>query len=405
MRSSETKPRTSHNGDYVEINGVWRFLGDYVSHLSLKPSSIFATNFVPDTTRKRSDSQKLNEVHLRNKKKRADMSKKSRANLFNASHWLHHSADWKEIYCVEEKKSFYFKTNFITLTIPSMKGEILSREFVETLWPKDSVGNCKALTFCEWYKLSKNLVNYKQFQKCLNVFLTFFRRHAELGNYLWKIEPQANGQLHVHLSTDQFLHYRKVREVWNSILQREGLLDQYFAKFGNYNPNSTDIHSIKNGFDAAGYVAKYLSKNPNFATQYIGRIWGCSYGLAANKKCKVKLDENEFKEFGRSAISNRVTWKTVEVTDKNTGVNRKLGTLFLLKNEQWKKLTSAKVIDAYKAHTAYVKSMTKLMPKEYYQIDLFSERSRVIYNEPPDIPSEYNPVQQNIFVPSQLQLF
>lgn len=374
----------------------------YVRHLSLKPHNIFASNFVPDKQRARSSAQRAAEQHLRFKKDKTDLSKKAKKNLFNALHWLEESASWKPITVAGSGETFYFKTNFLTLTIPANTGQILTREAAESLQKLAPNGSPREYLFCEQVNIRKNLVTRELFQECLNVFLTWARECCSLGNYVWKVEAQFNGQLHIHINTDQFLHYKKVRTRWNAILQKRGLLDGFFANVGHYDANSTDIHSIKNSHDAVGYVGKYMRKNPNFVTHYDGQIWGCSSGLKPKNKCSITMNEKEFTEFGRSILKNEIRWKDVTITEKSTGQSKKLGTIFLLKNKQWKNIISDKVQKAMIAHTSYIRSLTTKMPKEYYQVDLFSESTKHFYQAKKDEPPEIPPIE--IFNPLQLEI-
>ena len=44
-----------------------------------------------------------------------------------------------------------------------------------------------------------------------------------------------------------------------------GYIDKYEKQFGNRNPNSTDVHSVKHVKRLASYLSKYMAKTRAFA--------------------------------------------------------------------------------------------------------------------------------------------
>jgi len=164
------------------------------------------------------------------------------------------------------KKWFYFKLNFITLTL----SDVQHHSDVEI----------------------KNLM--------LNNFLTRLRQLHNVTMYVWRAETQANGNIHFHIITNVFIHYDVIRKLWNSILKYHGYCNNHD------NPNSTDVHSCKRIRNLAAYLVKYFSKIPdkvhgnvNYDSSDVflkscynikshlrciaGRDWGCSYFLSAFK--------------------------------------------------------------------------------------------------------------------------
>jgi hypothetical protein len=109
----------------------------------------------------------------------------------------------------------------------------------------------------------------------LNRFILVLQKKYGLQNYIWKAEYQKNGNLHFHIVVDIYIHHKSIRQEWNKIQLDNGYLDNYFKSFGNYNPNSTDIHSCKNAKNVRKYICKYLTKNGE-ERENAGRIWGCS---------------------------------------------------------------------------------------------------------------------------------
>ena len=149
-------------------------------------------------------------------------------------------------------KMFKWRLNFITLTLPAPQNDI-----------SDST-----------------LLN-----NCLTPFLQHIRRKNDVHHYVWKAEPQDNGNLHFHIATDKYIYYENVCRIWNSLLYPTGLIDDYRSKHHNSNPNSTDIHSIKNPGEIYAYFAKYFSKKYKTPRREVKcRKWGCSHSLTYDKK-------------------------------------------------------------------------------------------------------------------------
>jgi len=153
---------------------------------------------------------------------------------------------------------FTFDVNFITLTLPS------TQVHSDTVIKHD----------------------------CMNPFLVAWRGRDKDLRYVWRAEKQANGNIHFHILSNSFYHYKNLREDWNRIIERLGYVDayannfvgmskkSYIAKFKGSNdsqailserwelgesvgwrqPNSTDVHAIGSVNDVAAYVAKYAAK-------------------------------------------------------------------------------------------------------------------------------------------------
>lgn len=125
------------------------------------------------------------------------------------------------------KKTHPFQLNFITLTISNNK---------------------KVVTGKEGYKL------------LVKPFLTWLRDTKKIKTFIWKAEIQKRGQLHYHITLNQFLHLNEIKEKWNYLQQKNNLLNDYFLKNNHYNPNSTDVHSVYKIRKIDSYLCKYLSK-------------------------------------------------------------------------------------------------------------------------------------------------
>jgi len=173
--------------------------------------------------------------------------------------WLVHTSKEKQLYQKDLKRHIKFRLSFITLTL-------CSKQVHSDVQIKD---------------------------QCLNVFLQWLRDSYKVTKYIWKAEIQKNGNIHIHLTTDTFVHYLDIRKHWNSILYKQGLLSEFFEKHGHHDPNSTDVHSVVNVKNLAAYLVKYFSKNDNDRRQVEGRLWGCNYALSRANGCKVIATPDE----------------------------------------------------------------------------------------------------------------
>lgn len=156
-------------------------------------------------------------------------------------------------------------------------------------------------------------------RKALNNFIIIIKRKFNVVNYLWRAEKQKNGNLHYHILADAYIHYLKVRDTWNKILEPLGYIDIFEKNNGHRNPNSTDIHSLKKAKNAVKYISKYTSKSDTLdnyhklqaqysqgliatedfnlqAAEYLqkldnekinARVWGCSDNIKNLKDFKI----------------------------------------------------------------------------------------------------------------------
>lgn len=118
---------------------------------------------------------------------------------------------------------------------------------------------------------------------CLKPFLRTARRKWGVESYIWKAELQDRGQIHYHLTTNQFVHYQDMRNEWNKLQKAAGWLDGYAKKHKHFNPNSTDVHAVWKVRNLGAYLAKYLSKVEPDKAATIGKVWDCSKDLKEDR--------------------------------------------------------------------------------------------------------------------------
>jgi hypothetical protein len=135
---------------------------------------------------------------------------------------------------------------------------------------------------------SRKIVDYKTAILCLEEFLKWLLRTKNALMYVWKLELQARGQIHFHILSDAFVHWKEVREKWNYIQGK------YTDILKGMDYNSTDIHAIYKASDVGRYISKYISKNEDnpetLAKMQIKKFWGCSRNLQGQKRFTFEYD-------------------------------------------------------------------------------------------------------------------
>ena len=122
----------------------------------------------------------------------------------------------------------------------------------------------------------RNIDAREAYEKLLKPYLRKLRQYGQIS-YVWKAELQKRGQLHYHITTNCFIPWQSIRTDWNKIQRRAGFLETYGYRFGHYDANSTDIHSVKHVRDLSAYMAKYITKENS--KKLNGKVWDCSTDL------------------------------------------------------------------------------------------------------------------------------
>lgn len=201
------------------------------------------TRFEGVNRRRRNKMQKLltaQQAYDSSKEEEA-LSRKASARLRAVITTLSVIAKRKRVYSAEQDCFFSFRLNFITLTLPSKQihgdKEIHSR------------------IFCE--------------------FIRAWKRKAKDLLYVWKAETQQNGNLHYHLITDTYIHHLQLRRMWNFYCEKL----KYCTRSSSKDPNSTDVHAVKNIKNIAAYAIKYMCKKAEGRRVPDIRKWYCSKAL------------------------------------------------------------------------------------------------------------------------------
>lgn len=242
---------------------------------TIKIQPTYAVSFYRSTNPKKREKK----IPVYNKHN-GQVSNKAATKIRNAINWMLLFSQTKFVYSKAEKKTFSFKLNFITLTLPSEQKQ--SDDYVkkEILVP-----------FIEWMTKTKG------------AFM-----------WLWKAEAQNNGNIHFHITSHQFIHWRSVRAKWNTLCAKHGYCKVFQDGSNDKGDSATQIKAAKNPETVGAYLAKYISKNDRTknkakkpkglpiylsqlksetATNYCyssysvlkrpieGRLWACSNNIAS----------------------------------------------------------------------------------------------------------------------------
>lgn len=169
------------------------------------------------------DGQRTKRAPMPKDNKAKDIiSTKATTRLRNAIELLVNASELKELYIWQENKRVNFRISFITLTLPSKQVHDDSTIYNKLLKP-----------FVRWWR----------------------DRNPSLL-YVWKAEKQDNGNVHYHLTTNSFIHHRTLRNRWNTICNTLGYCD----RAGLNDPNSTDVHAVRDIQNLAKYLSNYFTK-------------------------------------------------------------------------------------------------------------------------------------------------
>lgn len=158
----------------------------------------------------------------------------------------------------------------------------------------------------------------------LSPFLDYLVENEGVTTYIWRAEPQENGNIHFHIIANKNIYWRKIRSKWNTLLRKEGYISDYKARFScmsedDYvryrgaeeeedvksvrkaykygiaskweDPNTTDIHQTAKLRNTIAYMAKYMSKPSTENQRAIeGHLWGKCEVIEDMKMLEIELD-------------------------------------------------------------------------------------------------------------------
>lgn len=201
------------------------------------------------------------------------LSSKAQSKMKNAINWLILAAPKKRVYQKSTKQHFQFKINFITLTLPTANQQH-SDTFIK--------------------------------RELLHPWLISVAYKFNLRNYIWKAETTKNGTIHFHITTDTFVHWKDIRRTWNKQLERHGYIDEFESRNGHRDPNSTDVHAVKNVKNLGAYMCKYLTKNDDTRRAITGKLWSASSNLSATNKLTIDSYDMHPSEYNKLCKDKQV---------------------------------------------------------------------------------------------------
>lgn len=189
------------------------------------------------------------------------LSRAARKRLYEAITALCAISNWKTVYSKRDERYYRFKLSFITLTLP----------------------------------INHSLTDKEATQLLLSKFLEAWNRRSVKILYVWKAEVTDNGTIHYHITTNTYIHYQELRERWNKMLCKKGIIDKDRIATNN----STDVHSVKKMRNIAAYLTSYVTKKDLYkkALKRWLKIWRRQ--LADPNRTEVILPKNYFKNIKR----------------------------------------------------------------------------------------------------------
>lgn len=229
---------------------------DFTTYINVHPHKLIV--YRRFTGQKRLFRRNKNSLlNLRDNSHRGRISSQAKSKIASYINIILAQAKKKRYWSELDQQYFTFRVNFITLTLPAEQkhtDQVIKRE-------------------------------------CLGQWLNELRRKFPNVKYFWRSEKQSNGNIHFHVLTDVFYHWKEVRSDWNRIVGKLGYIDAFESKYNHRNPNSTDIHAVKNIKNLGGYLAKYCMKE-NKESVIKGRNYGSSQNVI--RFHKLSLQEGDF---------------------------------------------------------------------------------------------------------------
>lgn len=230
--------------------------------LQVRPGMLVCYDYRPNVTRrKKLFGSDLKVAPTDNSKYTGLVTKKMSKNLSRAISWLVASAPVKLVEDEARKMVYDFRLNFITLTLSGPQYDVSDKII-------------KAKMLAPWLRKMKSV--YGAF------------------SYIWRAERQKNGRLHFHITSDCWMHWSKVRDVWNEQQAKFHFIEYFRANNDSMWPNSTDVHAVYNIDNFEAYLTKYMSKSDPDAQKIEGRLWDCSPNLKGIVPPTYAMGKREF---------------------------------------------------------------------------------------------------------------
>lgn len=312
---------------------------------------------------------KFSFTNLEKKEKTVAVSEQSGRKIKNAINWLVAAAVPKRVYVKESGKNYWFKVNFITLTIPKKEIDNASYIYHNAFKRKKIINEVKVPFSFEEIEALFNKEFDAKCKQMLNNFITTAKNKWNLKNYFWKAETTKEGIIHFHLTTDTFLHHKSLRLTWNRILTNNGLTDEFYQAHHHRQPPSTEVKAVIKVNNIAGYLLKYLSKSQGDRRIVSGRSWGCNYELSYDNRPKVDCPLAVSSNYDNQLFSKGMNFLNIYFPVDSMGVSRVLGELFLMGENVWKSLTRGGIRKEYEDHLFSIRYQLQQL---FFEVDTFA---------------------------------
>lgn len=294
-------------------------------NIYIRPSYVVSLPEYDKSSSFRSLDFQANQANLLDNDTKGLLSSKAIGKMKNAINWMLCSAEEKNVFNKKLNQWFKFKVNFCTLTLPDTEKQIDNATLQKLL---------------------------------LNPLFTYLRKYKGLKNYVWKLEFQRNGKLHVHFVSDVFIHHAALRACWNRLLRSNKLLIDFEKKFKHENPNSTDIHSIRKVKNLAAYLAKYMTKNSKDLSKIKGRIWGCNHELSQANKTKLFINRDDLHKHMPCLVQSDLEYKKIETVNPVTKIKKSFGEIYFIKYSDWFTTMRGAIKDTFDDTILFLKNVT-----------------------------------------------
>jgi len=163
------------------------------------------------------------------------LSRKAQQNLRNCFNWLLIISDLKNVYSKKENFTFKFKLNFITLTLPAT--QMHSDQYIKS--------------------------------HMLEPFLKWMSRSHNAHSYIWKAETQNCGNIHFHITTNKFIHWKSIRSKWNRLAAKHNYCKVYQDGSNDKGDAATKAEAVYKTKALTGYIVSYFNKKDIFKMQWV----------------------------------------------------------------------------------------------------------------------------------------
>lgn len=117
----------------------------------------------------------------------------------------------------------------------------------------------------------------KVFRKLLVRMIENLTKTYKVKYYVWRAEPQSNGNIHFHVLLDRFIDKDKINVLWCKQLEKLGYISFYQNRKDTTKlPPATQIISLKKVKNTVNYLLKYMTKPEKGKRPIIGQLWGAS---------------------------------------------------------------------------------------------------------------------------------